>query len=79
MGIAFDFVETLCDELRCHGMVAEYPQYGLYKDAELKCDKILEDSLRIYDFAKNTLGFLPQNILIFGRSIGSAPATYLAS
>lgn len=40
---------------------------------------MLEDSLIIFDFLTETLRFLPENIFIFGRSIGTGPATYLAS
>lgn len=40
---------------------------------------MLEDSVILYDFLVDTVGFHPENILIFGRSIGTGPATYLAS
>jgi esterase/lipase len=40
---------------------------------------MLEDSLIVFDFLTETLKFLPENIFIFGRSIGTGPATYLAS
>lgn len=40
---------------------------------------MLEDSLIVFDFLVETLKFLPENIFIFGRSIGTGPSTYLAS
>jgi alpha-beta hydrolase superfamily lysophospholipase len=40
---------------------------------------MLEDSLIVFDFLTESLKFLPENIFIFGRSIGTGPATYLAS
>ena len=40
---------------------------------------MLEDSLIVFDFLVETLNFLPENIFIFGRSIGTGPATFLAS
>ena len=33
----------------------------------------------MYDFIRNEVGFEANKILIFGRSIGSGPATYLAA
>lgn len=56
----------------------EYPGYGVYN-----CPKneltILKDSLILFDFIIDTLKFAPENVIVFGRSIGTGPATYLAS
>ena len=60
-------------------MIQEYPTYGVYKDQNLTEKQIYQDSLNMYDFAVNVLKFDPKNIIIFGRSIGSGPAVYLAS
>lgn len=38
-----------------------------------------EDALIVYDFLVNKMNFRYDDIIIFGRSIGSGPATYLAS
>mgnify|MGYP003389779889 CR=1 FL=1 len=40
---------------------------------------MLEDSLIVFDFLVNSIGFKKKNILVFGRSIGSGPATYLSA
>ena len=42
-------------------------------------ENIEKDSSHVYKFATKLLQVKPANILIFGRSIGSGPATYLAS
>lgn len=56
----------------------EYPGYGVYEKD--KSDKTMEeDAVRMFDFLVDTIGFDPGNILVFGRSIGTGPATYLAS
>lgn len=39
----------------------------------------MDDSERVYDFLSYTLGFEEKDIFLFGRSIGSGPATHLAS
>lgn len=60
-------------------MVAvEYPGYGLYKGAPSET-QIQADSEAVFDYFTNKLNIHPKDIIIFGRSIGSGPATWLAS
>lgn len=40
---------------------------------------MFEDAVAVYDWAIKELWFQLENVFIFGRSIGSGPATYLAS
>ena len=61
-----------------HVLAVEYPGYGLYKGAPTE-EAILEDSESVYHYLTTTLKIKPQEIIVFGRSIGSGPATYLAS
>ena len=59
-------------------LIIEYPGYSVYlhdKDAEI----IQEDALCVFDFLKDELNFDPSNIFVFGRSIGSGPATYVSA
>ena len=64
-------------------VVVEYPGYSIYKTSvnnEGNIEEIiLNDSLIVYDKIKEIFGINDENIFIFGRSIGSAPASYLAS
>lgn len=61
----------------------EYPGYSIYQNArntnQNTRDIILKDSLIVYDKIKEIFGISDNNIFILGRSIGSVPATYLAS
>jgi len=41
--------------------------------------RILEDSEAVYDFLVTKLRIDPSDLILFGRSIGSGPAAYLAS
>lgn len=34
-GIAYSFVEAICMQLDAHGLIAEYPTYGVYNNANL--------------------------------------------
>ena len=42
-------------------------------------ETILDDSLYFYDYVNKVLGIDEENIIIFGRSIGTGPATHVAS
>lgn len=42
-------------------------------------ENILEDALYVYDYINKVLGIDEENIIIFGRSIGTGPATHVAS
>ena len=42
-------------------------------------ENILDDTEYIYDFLNQVLGIDQENIIIFGRSMGSGPATHISS
>ena len=66
------------DYINMNIFVVEYPGYSIYlskKDPNI----ILSDSIIVYDWIKSKFGAKDENIYIYGRSIGSAPAIYLAS
>ena len=71
--------EDLMTRLDASLLTAEYPTYGAYKSTSLSQNRIQEDSLAVYDYAHSELGYEAENIFVLGRSIGSGPATYLAS
>ena len=70
--------DTLCQKLHMNVIIVEYPGYSIYQ-SEPSTDKILENTTIIYDFIKNIFQLNDKNIFIFGRSIGTSPAIYLAS
>ena len=61
-----------------HALAVEYPGYGLYKTSEPNEDQIKEDSLIVYDYLTKVVGLREKDIIVFGRSLGSGPSTYLA-
>ena len=66
------------NSLPFHTLSVEYPGYSIYykeKDAET----IENDSLIIFDYLVNEWKVKPKNIILCGRSIGTGPATFLAS
>ena len=42
-------------------------------------ENILDDAVYIYDYITKVIGVEEKNIIIFGRSMGSGPATHVAS
>ena len=56
----------------------EYPGYGVYRGSPDETT-IIKDAEAVYDYLTLKLNVKPKNILVFGRSIGTGPATYLAS
>ena len=51
----------------------EYSGYSIYK-GETSSETIKADSIHLYDYIVNTLGFREENIIIMGRSIGTGIA-----
>jgi pimeloyl-ACP methyl ester carboxylesterase len=78
IGWATGFVAALQEALRVHVIAMEYPGYSVYI-GEPNAEAILNDAEIVYDFLNMEVGVPQENILLFGRSIGSGPATYLAA
>ena len=76
---SFDTISKIAKKFHFNCLVPEFPGYSLYnypKDSQ----KCLDNSLIIYDFAINNIKNISEkNIFVFGRSLGTGPATYLAS
>lgn len=62
-----------------HVLAVEYPGYGLYKTCEPNETMIKEDADIIFTYLTEIMKIKEENIILFGRSMGSGPATYLAS
>ena len=62
-------------------MAVEYPTYGIYAadGIDMKNERFEKDGCAVYDFLLRELGLNSKQIIIMGRSIGSGPATLLAS
>ena len=65
--------------MKMHVLAVEYPGYGLYKTSSPCENKMKEDSEIIYDYLTKHVGVREEDIILFGRSMGTGPASYLAS
>ncbi|CAD8044299.1 unnamed protein product [Paramecium primaurelia] len=58
-------------------LAIEYPEYGLYKNAEITEENIQQDAIAAFEYIEKTQE--NAEIYIMGRSMGTGPACYLAS
>ena len=65
--------------MKMHVMAVEYPGYGLYKTSKPDEEKIKNDADTVYDYLTEVCGVREKDIILFGRSMGSGPSSYLAS
>ena len=79
IGLAFDLLYLFGQRMEMHVLAIEYPGYGLYKTSKPAEDKIKEDSEIIYDYLTKCIGIKESDIILFGRSMGSGPTSYLSS
>mmetsp|Transcript_21155 Transcript_21155/g.15478 ORF Transcript_21155/g.15478 Transcript_21155/m.15478 type:complete len:296 (-) Transcript_21155:39-926(-) len=79
IGLAFDLLYQFGNDMRMHVLAVEYPGYGLYKTSKPNEPQMKDDAEIIFDYLTKVIGVREQDIILFGRSMGSGPATFLAS
>jgi abhydrolase domain-containing protein 17 len=79
IGLAFDLLYMFGENMKMHVLAVEYPGYGLYKRSKPDEQKMKEDADSIYDYLTTICGVKDQDMILFGRSMGSGPTSYLAS
>ena len=77
IGLAYELVNHLRATLQVHVIGVEYPGYGIYK-GNCTEERLYEDAYTVFSFLTST-GIEPADIIVFGRSIGSGPACFLAA
>lgn len=50
--------------------------YNVFESNE---ENILNDAEYVYDYLNKVIGIEEKNIIVFGRSMGTGPATHIAS
>ena len=79
IGTSFMECQMLSKNLSCEVLCFEYPGYGLSNDINNINEKRSYFNIRqAYDYVKEKLKFLPQNIIIYGFSLGTGIAFDLA-
>ena len=80
LGISYEMLDHMRSALKINVLAVEYPSYGVYEDAEGPNEsKIYSDAELVYNFVVNMTFLREKDIILLGRSLGSGPASYLAS
>lgn len=75
---SYEMLKYIRSSLGCNVIAPEYPGYGIYPGQPSQ-EGIYEDCLIVYDFLTKKLEIPESNIIVFGRSLGTSPSTFLAS
>ena len=78
VGLAYELMDHLRSTLMIHVLAVEYPGYGVYA-GKPSAEQITKDAEVVFDYLVSQLHVSPRNIFLFGRSIGSGPASWLGA
>ena len=78
IGVNKSFCEWLSEQLKVDVVTYDYAGYGL-ATGEPSEKNLYADSTAVYDWMKNTLGLRTDQIILYGKSLGTAPSIDLAS
>jgi len=78
INLAYEILNHIRFTLNINVIAPEYPGYGIYPGRPSE-EIIFLNSLILYRYMTEVLQISVNNIIIFGRSIGTGPAVYLAS
>lgn len=79
LGMSFAFVRHMRDQFKMNVLAVEYPGYGLLNHVPASEAALKEVVLTAFRFILDELKVQYEHIILFGRSIGSGPAIFLAS
>lgn len=77
IGRVDDFLQELSQDLQISIVAFDYPSYGLTKGVATE-QSCMDSIWKVYDFLVVT-GFQPENIILYGSSIGTGPCVRLAA
>lgn len=80
IGLSYEMLDHLRSSLKINILAVEYPCYGIYvEQGGCDAEKITEDCELVYKYVLDETVLREKDLLLFGRSMGSGPATYLAA
>lgn len=78
-GYSEPFLVELSDKLKMTFVAVEYPSYGIYSSKEVSSKQIEIDAENVIRCLMKTKNLKQEDIILFGRSLGSGPACYSAT
>lgn len=79
LGMSFSFIRHMRDQFKVNCIAVEYPGYGLLNHMTSSEEAVNEIVFTVFRYLVDHLKVNYEHIIVFGRSIGSGPATYLGS
>lgn len=79
LGMSFAVLRHIRDQFKVNVLAVEYPGYGLLHQMEPSEDAVYEVALTAFRFLVDEIGVRYSQIILFGRSLGSGPAVFLAA
>lgn len=79
LGMSFAVLKHMRDQFKVNVLAVEYPGYGLLSDMAPSEDGVYEVALTAFRFLVDEVGVRYSQVVLFGRSLGSGPAVYLAA
>eukprot|EP00435_Cladocopium_sp_Y103_P048003 s892_g14.t1 len=79
LGMSFAVLRHVRDQFKVNVLAVEYPGYGLLHHMEPSEAAVYEVALTAFRFLVDEIGVRYSQIILFGRSLGSGPAVFLAA
>jgi pimeloyl-ACP methyl ester carboxylesterase len=79
LGMSFAVLKHMRDQFKVNVLAVEYPGYGLLHHMTASEDGVYEVALTAFRFLVDEVNIRYSQIILFGRSVGSGPAVYLAA
>lgn len=79
LGMSFAVLKHMRDQFKVNVLAVEYPGYGLLHHMMPSEDGVYEVALTAFRFLVDEVNVRYSQIILFGRSLGSGPAVYLAA
>lgn len=79
LGMSFAVLKHTRDQFKVNVLAVEYPGYGLLHHLEPSEDAVYEVALTAFRFLVDDVNVRYSQIILFGRSLGSGPAVFLAA
>lgn len=79
LGMSFAVIKHMRDQFKVNVLALEYPGYGLLSHLPTSEAGVYEVALTVFRYLVDEVGVRYSQIILFGRSLGSGPAVYLAA
>eukprot|EP00927_Polykrikos_kofoidii_P077042 TRINITY_DN74031_c0_g1_i1.p1 TRINITY_DN74031_c0_g1~~TRINITY_DN74031_c0_g1_i1.p1 ORF type:complete len:401 (+),score=52.71 TRINITY_DN74031_c0_g1_i1:120-1322(+) len=79
LGMSFAVLKHMRDQFKVNVLAVEYPGYGLLHGMTPSEDAVYEVALTAFRYLVDEVNVRYSQIILFGRSLGSGPAVYLAA